>query len=135
MLRQLDEKTLISGQIAPAEVAALKQSGVTMIVNNRPDGEDSDQPTSAEIEAEARATGMEYRHIPIIRGMGPSDVDAMRQAIAGVGDGRMLAFCRSGNRSALVWAVARSEDGVPREELEECAAAAGVSLDPVAHLL
>jgi len=135
MLRQLDEKTLISGQIAPAEVAALKQSGVTMIVNNRPDGEDSDQPTSAEIEAEARAAGMEYRHIPIIRGMGPSDVDAMRQAIAGVGDGRMLAFCRSGNRSALVWAVARSEDGVPREELEECAAAAGVSLDPVAHLL
>ena len=135
MLRELDRKTLISGQIAAAEVAALRQAGVTMIVNNRPDGEDSDQPTSAEIEAEARAAGMEYRHIPIIRGMGPSDVDAMRQAIAGVGDGRMLAFCRSGNRSALVWAVARAEDGVPREELEECAAAAGVSLDPVAHLL
>jgi uncharacterized protein (TIGR01244 family) len=67
--------------------------------------------------------------------MGPSDVDEMGRAIASVGDGKMLAFCRSGNRSTLVWAVARSEDGVPREQLEKCAAAAGVSLDPVAHLL
>ena len=135
MFRQLDEKTLVSGQIAPADLPGLKRAGVTMVVNNRPDGEDSDQPLSAEIEAAARAAGLEYRHIPIMRGMGPSDVDEMRRAIAGVGDGKMLAFCRSGNRSALVWAVARSEDGVPREELEKCAAAAGVSLGPVAHLL
>jgi len=135
MFRQLDEKTLVSGQIAPADLPGLKQAGVTMVVNNRPDGEDSDQPLSAEIEAAARAAGLEYRHIPIMRGMGPSDVDEMRRAIAGVGDGKMLAFCRSGNRSALVWAVARSEDGVPREELEKCAASAGVSLGPVAHLL
>jgi uncharacterized protein (TIGR01244 family) len=135
MLRELDGKTLISGQIAPADVAALKQSGVTMIVNNRPDGEDPDQPLSAEIESAAKLAGIEYRHIPIARGMGPSDVDEMRRAIAAVDDGKMLAFCRSGNRSALVWAVARSEDGVPREELEKCAAAAGVNLGPVAHLL
>ena len=135
MLRELDDKTLISGQIAPADLPGLKQAGVTMVVNNRPDGEDSDQPLSAEIEAAARAAGLEYRHIPIMRGMGPSDVDEMRRAIAGVGDGKMLAFCRSGNRSALVWAVAQSEAGVPREQLEEAAAGAGISLAPVAHLL
>jgi uncharacterized protein (TIGR01244 family) len=135
MLRELDDKTLISGQILPADVAGLKQAGVTIIVNNRPDGEDPDQPLSTEIEAAARLAGIEYRHIPIVRGMGPSDVDEMGRAIASVGDGKMLAFCRSGNRSTLVWAVARSEDGVPREQLENCAAAAGVSLDPVAHLL
>jgi uncharacterized protein (TIGR01244 family) len=135
MLRELDEKTLISGQIGPGDVAGLKQAGVTMIVNNRPDGEDSDQPLSAEIEAAAAQAGIAYRHIPIVRGMGPSDVDAMRQAIAEAGDGKMLAFCRSGNRSALVWAVAQADEGVPREELERRAAGAGISLDPVAHLL
>jgi uncharacterized protein (TIGR01244 family) len=135
MLRELDDKTLISGQIDLADIPGFKQAGVTMIVNNRPDGEDSEQPRSAEVEAAARAAGLEYRHIPIVRGMGPSDVDEMRRAIAEVGDGKMLAFCRSGNRSALVWAVARAEDGVPRDQLEKCAAAAGVSLDPVAHLL
>jgi uncharacterized protein (TIGR01244 family) len=135
MLRELDEKTLIGGQIAPSDVPGLKAAGVTLIVNNRPDGEDSDQPLSAEIEAAAEAAGIRYRHIPIVRGMGPSDVDAMRKAIAETGDGKMLAFCRSGNRSALVWAVARSEDGVPRERLEQCAAGAGINLAPVAHLL
>ena len=135
MAHQLDEQTLVGGQIAPADVAALKADGVTMIVNNRPDGEDAGQPLAADIEAAAKAAGIDYRHIPIVRGMGPSDVDAMRGAIGEVGDGKMLAFCRSGNRSALAWAVARSEEGVPRQELERCAEGAGISLDPVAHLL
>ena len=135
MLRELDEKTLISGQIDPADVAGLKQAGVTMIVNNRPDGEDAGQPLAAEIESAAGAAGIGYRHIPIARGLGPSDVENMREALAEVGDGKMLAFCRSGNRSALVWAVARSEEGVPRQQLEESAAAAGINLGPVAHLL
>ena len=106
-----------------------------MIVNNRPDGEDPDQPLAADIEAAAEAAGIAYRHIPVARGLGPSDVENMREAIASVGDGKMLAFCRSGNRSALVWAVARAEDGVPADELRRCAEGAGVSLDPVAHLL
>ena len=135
MLRELDGKTLISGQIDPADVAGLKQAGVTMIVNNRPDGEDAGQPLAAEIEAAADAAGIGYRHIPIARGLGPSDVENMREALAEVGDGKMLAFCRTGNRSALVWAVARSEEGVPRHQLEESAAGAGINLGPVAHLL
>jgi uncharacterized protein (TIGR01244 family) len=106
-----------------------------MIVNNRPDGEDPGQPPAAEIEAAAEAAGIGYRHIPIARGMGPSDVESMRDAISAVGDGKMLAFCRSGNRSALVWAVARAEEGVPADELQRCAEAAGIDLAPVAHLL
>ena len=135
MHRQLDDKTLVNGQIAPEDVAALKEAGVTLIVNNRPDGEDEGQPTSASIEAAAIAAGVEYRHVPIARGMGPSDVEAMRDAIHATGDGKMFAFCRSGNRSALAWAIARSEDGASREELEKCVEGAGYSLGAVAHLL
>ena len=135
MLRELDDKTLISGQIAPADVAGLKAAGVTMIVNNRPDGEDPDQPLAADIEAAAKAAGIAYRHIPIRRGIGPSDVEAMGEAIDEAKDGKMLAFCRTGNRSTLVWAVARCDAGVPREELERCAKRAGMDLSPVSHLL
>lgn len=135
MTRQLDDQVLVSGQIAPEDVARFQQQGVTMIVNNRPDGEDEGQPLSADIEAAANAAGIEYRHVPIRRGMGPSDVEAMQEAMRECGDGKLLAFCRSGNRSALAWAVARAEEGVPREELERRAAAAGVDLGPVVHLL
>ena len=135
MAHRLDESTLIDGQIAPADIAALKAEGVTMIVNNRPDGEDVGQPTSAEIEQAARNAGLDYRHVPIARGMGPSDVEAMRTAIHAAGDGKMFAYCRTGNRSALAWAVAKSEDGTTRAELERCVGEAGFNLGPVSHLL
>lgn len=134
-VRQLDDKTLVAGQITPDDVPEFARAGVTMIVNNRPDGEDPDQPLAAEIEAAAEAAGIAYRYIPVRRGIGPSDVEAMGEAIEEAKDGKLLAFCRSGNRSTLVWAVARYDAGVPREELEKCAAGAGMDLSPVSHLL
>ena len=135
MHRQLDDRTLVNGQIEPGDIAELKTLGVTMIVNNRPDGEDEDQPLSEDIERAAVEAGLSYRHIPIARGMGPADVESMRAAIHEAGEGKLFAFCRSGNRSTLAWAIARSEDGVPREELERCAEGAGFNLGPVTHLL
>ena len=135
MIRQLDETTLVSGQLAPGDIAALKAEGVTLIVNNRPDDEDNDQPASVDMAAAARAAGIDYRHIPIRHGIGPSDVEAMRAALHAAGDGKMLAFCRSGNRSTLAWAVARAEDGAEPDELHRKAEAVGFSLAPVAHLL
>ncbi|MCL6741668.1 TIGR01244 family sulfur transferase [Sphingomonas sp. RB56-2] len=135
MHRQLDDKTLVNGQISPADIKELKALGVTLIVNNRPDGEDVGQPESDDIEAAAKAAGIDYRHVPIARGLGPSDVEAMREAMHATGDGKMFAFCRSGNRSTLAWAVARSEDGAPSEELHRQANEAGFDLGPVAHLL
>ena len=134
-MRQLDEKTLVDGQIGPDDVQSLKAMGVTLIVNNRPDGEDAGQPSSDEIEAAAKAAGIEYRHVPIARGLGPSDIEAMREAMHSASDGKLFAFCRSGNRSTLAWAVAKSEDGVPREVLNRMANEAGFDLGPVAHLL
>src|SRR5688500_14432478 len=125
MHRQLDDRTLVGGQIGPEDVPGLKDLGVTLIVNNRPDGEDVGQPESDDIEAAAKAAGIDYRHVPIARGMGPSDVEAMREAMHAARSGKLFAFCRSGNRSTLAWAVAKSEDGVSREELNRCAAQAG----------
>ena len=135
MQKQLDEHTLVDGQITVEDIAKLKAMGVTHIVNNRPDDEDEGQPLSADIEAAAEAAGLRYRHIPIARGMGPSDIEEMRDAIREADGGKLFAFCRSGNRSTLAWAVAKSEDGTPREELERCAEGAGFSLAPVAHLI
>jgi uncharacterized protein (TIGR01244 family) len=136
MIRQLDESTMVSGQITPDEVARLaEQHGITMIVNNRPDGEEPGQPLGADIEAAAQAAGISYRNVPILRGIGPADVEAMQAAIAEAGGGRLLAFCRSGNRSALAWALASKANGRPREEIEAKVEAAGFNVAPIAHLL
>ena len=133
--KTLDEQTLVSGQIHAADLEEARRHGVTMVVNNRPDGEDEGQPTSDEIEAAAEAAGLDYRHIPIARGMGPAQIEEMVSARSELGDGKMLAYCRSGMRSTLAWAVACREQGVPREELEEKAHGAGFSLAAVDHLL
>src|SRR6476469_6419093 len=67
MIRQLDDRTMVSGQVAPHEVAALAEQGVTMLVNNRPDGEEPDQPRAAELEEAAAQAGIAYRFVPIMR--------------------------------------------------------------------
>jgi len=135
MIRQLDDKTLVSGQVAPHEVAGLAEQGVTMLVNNRPDGEEPDQPVAADIEAAAERSGISYRFVPIIRGIGPADVESMQEALRETGDGKLLAFCRSGTRSAMVVALAHREEGAPRDEVERRLIRAGFDPGPIAHLL
>ena len=132
-MRELDDKVLVSGQIRPDEVAALRTQGVTLIINNRPDGEEPGQPLGAEIEEAATAAGINYRSVPIIRGIGPADADAMRDAISS-SPGKVLAFCRSGTRSALAWALVRNDEGMAREEIERRLISAGVDPTPIAHL-
>ena len=135
MQRQLDDRTLVSGQIRPEEVAGLAEQGVTMLINNRPDGEEEDQPLAADIEAAAEAAGISYRHVPILRGIGPADIEAMQEALRGAQGGQALAFCRSGNRSALTWALAMRAEGLAREEIEQRVTNAGFNVAPIAHLL
>jgi uncharacterized protein (TIGR01244 family) len=112
----LDERTFVAGQIAPGDLPAIAAAGVTLIVNNRPDGEEQGQPASAEVEAAARAAGLDYRHIPIAGGFNGDDVLAMAEALDAA-EGKVLAFCRSGTRSTFLWALARAERGADAQEL------------------
>ena len=135
MIRQLDERVMVSGQVAPHEVAGLAEQGVTMLVNNRPDGEEQGQPLAGDIEAAAEAAGISYRFLPIIRGIGPADIEAMQEALRGCEGGKMLAFCRSGTRSALAVALAKREQGASAEEVVQQLNQAGFDHGPIAHLL
>ncbi|MES2136047.1 MAG: TIGR01244 family sulfur transferase [Pseudomonadota bacterium] len=135
MIRQLDDRVMVSGQLAPHEVAGLAEQGVTVLVNNRPDGEEPDQPPAVEIEAAAAQAGIAYRYVPIIRGIGPADVEAMQQAMRETGEGKLLAFCRSGTRSALALGLAKREEGASAEDVHRCLTDAGFDSGPIAHLL
>lgn len=131
----LDDRVLVSGQVDPADLPAIAAAGVTLVINNRPDGEALDQPASAEIEAAARAAGLDYRHIPVAGGLSPDQVSAMAEALDGAA-GKALAFCKSGTRSTYLWALARAGQGADGAVLFEQAAAAGYDLSPLrAYLL
>lgn len=135
MIRELDDRILVSGQIAPNEVAGLVDRGITMLVNNRPDGEEAGQPLAADIEDAAARAGIGYRFVPIIRGLGPADVEAMQQALRESGSGKLLAFCGSGRRSAFVLSLARRGEGASAEEISERLLSAGFDPSPILHLL
>jgi uncharacterized protein (TIGR01244 family) len=130
MSRPLSETVLVSGQIEAREVPLFAASGVTIIVNNRPDGEEADQPPGAEIEAAARAAGLDYVHIPIADGFSDEKIAAMGEALANAG-GNALIYCKSGTRSAFLWALARARQGAEADELVFRAAQAGYDLRPI----
>ena len=135
MIRQLDDKVMVSGQIAPHEVAGLAEQGITVLVNNRPDGEEPGQPLAGEIEDAAAIAGIDYRFVPIIRGIGPADVEEMQKALRAAEGGKLLAFCRSGTRSALAVALAKRDEGASSDEVIQTLNEAGFDHGPIAHLL
>jgi len=128
-MRRLDQSTFVFvRQLTVADLDEAAAQGIRLIVNNRPDGEEPDQPRSADIEAAARAAGLDYSHIPVAAGFPPAQVEAMAEALE---QGPVLAFCRSGTRSAFLWALARAARGAPAEESVAAAAAAGYDLGPI----
>jgi len=135
MIRQLDDKVMVSGQIAPQEVAGLAAQGVTVLINNRPDGEEPGQPLAADIEAAAAEAGVPYHFVPIIRGIGPADVEEMQKALREAEGGKLLAFCRSGRRSAMALALAKRDEGASADEVIQQLNQAGFDHGPIAHLL
>ena len=135
MFRKLDETISVAGQIAPGDIADAAAQGFTFVVNNRPDDEQPGQPGGAEIETAARAAGLGYRAIPITHaGFSENQGAAMREALEAA-PGPVLAFCRSGTRSTLVWALARARMGDDAGSLAAKAEAAGYDLSPVRALL
>ena len=135
MIRQLDDQMMVCGQVAPHEVAGLAEQGITVLVNNRPDGEETGQPFAGDIEDAAAKAGITYNFIPIMRGIGPADIESMQQAVRDAEGGKLLAFCRSGTRSALTLALAKREEGAPAEEVTRLLTDAGFDPAPIAHLL
>jgi uncharacterized protein (TIGR01244 family) len=59
----------------------------------------------------------------------------MQEALREAEGGKMLAFCRSGTRSALACALAHRENGASSEEVSERLSQAGFDPGPIAHLL
>ncbi len=129
--RRLSATMLASPQITVADVAEAKAGGVTLIVNNRPEGESDDQTPGAEIEAAARAAGIDYLEIPIGHsGFSHPQVAKLAEALER-DEGTVLGYCRSGTRSTLLWALARASMGDDPDALTAAAAEAGYDLGPV----
>jgi uncharacterized protein (TIGR01244 family) len=135
MFRTLTQDMLVAPQISFDAVAEAKAAGVALIINNRPEGESDDQVPGADIAAAAHAAGLDYVAIPVTHsGFSEPQVMAMVKALQGA-KGKVLAYCRSGTRSTLLWALAESAQGGDPDALTNMAAKAGYDVSPVRPLM
>jgi uncharacterized protein (TIGR01244 family) len=106
-LQRLDADVSVAPQLGPEAMAEAKAAGFKSVINNRPDFEAGpSQPTSASVEAAARAAGLEYAFLPVAPNFqSAEDIARFGELIASMPK-PILAFCRSGTRSGKLWRAA-----------------------------
>lgn len=127
-IRRLTATISVAPQIRVADVPLLVAAGFKSLMNNRPDGETTGQPENRLIDVAARTQGLAYYFLPVISGQ-ISDADVARFAAAARKLPKpLLAFCRSGTRCTILWALAEAAHRPP-DEIVAIAARAGYDLE------
>ncbi|MGD9783622.1 MAG: TIGR01244 family sulfur transferase [Hyphomicrobiaceae bacterium] len=119
----------VTGALGPDDFAEIAGRGFRAIINNRPEGEEEGQLSAQAAAPLAWRHGLVYRHIPA----GKLDlftdavVGATEDALANL-EGPVLAHCKSGLRSAIVWAAARARH-IPVDDILAALEGAEFDLD------
>ena len=132
-LRQLTPTLAVSAQILPDDVPALAEAGFKVLVNNRPDDEVGSEIDHEAMAAAAAAAGMQYHYLPFQPGqITPQLIADFGHAVSGAGP--VIAYCRSGNRSTVLWALNQA-GRLPEDEILQTADKAGYDLSGVRPLI
>ncbi|EEX14464.1 conserved hypothetical protein [Citreicella sp. SE45] len=98
----------VSPQIAVEEVPAIAAAGISLVICNRPDDEVPPPLQRKALETAVRDAGMDFVYIPVVNGGLTLDQVAEQASAIGAAEGPVLAYCRSGTRSSIVWAMANA---------------------------
>jgi uncharacterized protein (TIGR01244 family) len=131
-LLPLDDRVAVAGQLQPGDMRDVAAAGYVAVVNNRPEGEAMfGQPRTADLRKAAEAAGLVFLDLPFSGPRAtPEQVRAFVDLLANR-PGRVVAFCKSGMRSALLWGAASIAAGQSIEDVLATAMRAGQNLDPV----
>jgi uncharacterized protein (TIGR01244 family) len=112
-IRQLSPRYFVSPQITPSDMPALCEAGITHILCNRPDAEVPPSHCAAAIEAAAKAAGLSFATQPLTHQTMVPDVIATNRALGFETDQVVLAYCASGTRSTIAWALGQAGQMTP----------------------
>ena len=132
----IDDRVAVCGQLQPHDMADIASAGYVAVVNNRPDREALfGQPRTADLKAAAEAAGLMFLDLPF---SGPRATPDQVRALADLlaeRPGRIVAFCKSGMRSALLWGAAAIAQGRAADDVLAAAQRAGQNLAPVHEIM
>lgn len=106
----MPNNTVFYGQIEPQQVAQIQAQGFKTIINNRPDGEEPNQPLQTDIATEAQQAGLAYHYLPVIGGQLTREQVEQFAEIFNQSEKPVFMFCRSGNRSNVLFQSAKQLD-------------------------
>jgi uncharacterized protein (TIGR01244 family) len=132
----IDDRVAISGQLQPEDMKEIAAAGYFAVVNNRPDGEAAfGQPRTADLKKAAEAAGLVFLDLPFSGPRAsPDQVRAFADLLA-ERPGRVVAYCKSGMRSSLLWGAAAIAGGRSLEDVLGAAFRAGQNLAPVGETM
>lgn len=126
-IKKMTPNISVCGQIKHRDMAAIAALGFKTVINNRPDREVPFQPRTKTLAARAKKTGITYLYLPVISGkISQKDIDDFAALLAKA-QGPVLAFCRTGTRSANLWAHA-NPDSLSPDEITQIGLQAGYAL-------
>ena len=105
-ITKVSDTFAVAPQISETDMPNIKAQGITTIINNRPDGEEGHPSNNLKLQAAAEALGLKYYFIPIIGMNFPQQAVSQMADAVQQSSGKVLAFCRTGNRSINIWARA-----------------------------
>ncbi|MFT6932726.1 MAG: hypothetical protein ACJAXT_001424 [Paracoccaceae bacterium] len=127
-LRQISANYAVAPQLDPADMAVLAADGVTTIICNRPDTENPPSHQAVQLQTAAEAAGLIFIFNPVIgSAMTMENVEEQSEVLLS-SDGPIVAYCASGNRSAVMWALANAGD-METDQILAATAAAGYPLE------
>lgn len=107
-VRKLTPQLSVAPQLTPDELSAVAAQGFRTIINNRPDMEEAGQPKESDMAARAKEAGLAYAYQPVISGqISDQNIDDFAANLAKL-DGPVLAFCRTGTRCTVLWALSQA---------------------------
>lgn len=126
-IRQITDRYNVSPQIDPEDAAAIKAAGITTVICNRPDAEVPPLHQADALRAAIEAEGLRFEVLPITHQTMTPDRVAQQAAIVDASDGPVLAYCASGTRCSIIWALSQAGQQ-PSEAILGAVARAGYDL-------
>jgi len=108
---RIAENYTVSAQIRPDDVAAIAAAGYTLVICNRPDGEEFGQPAAEDIAGACATHDIEFHHLPFKGSDVSAETASAFRELLSNSSRHVFAYCRSGQRCAYIWSLAVGQQG------------------------
>jgi len=129
-IRKITDRYCVTPQITAEDIAAIHAAGFDTIICNRPDAEVPTEQSVAKMRAAAEAAGLAFHDLPLTHDSMTAERIARQRTICDEADGPVLAYCASGTRCTVVWALGQTAHR-PVSEIVSMAQSAGYDLAPL----